>query len=105
MLTTKNSIASIMAAKHPARNSNAVDAGTVAAQTTVIYQGEYRILDNCATAIPWVMQDYPAVYDESEPPELVTAAYSARTYKPETLDQVTELEYQVTQGRVTKTTV
>lgn len=87
MLTTKNSIASIMAAKHPARNSNALDAGTVSNQEVDVYTGDYRVLDNCATPVPRV---------------LIAGVW---TYKPTTLDQVVELEYQVTQGRVTKTTL
>ena len=48
---------------------------------TVIYQGEYRLLDKRAVPIPKILA----------------------VYNPQNDDQVAELEYQVSQGRVTKT--
>lgn len=48
---------------------------------TVIYRGEYRLLDKRAVPIPKVLD----------------------VYSPQNDDQVAELEYQVSQGRVIKT--
>ena len=48
---------------------------------TIIYRGEYRLLDKRAVPIPKILD----------------------VYSPQNEDQVAELEYQVSQGRVIKT--
>jgi hypothetical protein len=73
--------ASLMAAKHPVRPSNAVDSEVVDAQATDIYTWEGRVLDSHATPIPKV----------------------GNVFKPISDDQVACLEHLVTAGIVIKT--
>jgi hypothetical protein len=92
----ENTAASLMAAKHPARASNATDAGTVSAQATVLYYGDVNVFDENATRIP------KGTVSFEKPAETFTTYNNA--FIPSTLDQIAQLEVQVTRKTVTKIT-
>lgn len=81
----EDTAASILAARHPARASNAYHAGTVSDHAVYEYTAVNigKVLDDCGTKIPMV----------------------GNVFKPTTLDQVAKLDEQVTFGNVVKITL